>query len=261
MNVGAPANACQEQDRQAGSRGQDPCPLLEVAGGIWRFDPRRLGQTQTCGVRFATGLRNTLALAVEPTTGALYGAQHGRDQLYGNWPVLYTEAQGAEKPAEELLLLEQGGDYGWPYCYYDPELRKKVLAPEYGGDGRTVGRCTDARTPALAFPAHWAPDALLFYSGTQFPAPYRGGAFVAFHGSWNRAPLPQAGYNVVFVPFARGKPSGSFTVFADGFAEGRLDPGEAAHRPSGLAQGPDGSLYVSDDKGGRIYRILFVGSR
>ncbi len=88
-----------------------------------------------------------------------------------------------------------------------------------------------------------------------------GGAFVAFHGSWNRAPLPQAGYNVVFVSFESDEPTGEWKVFADGFAGDEVGPGSADHRPCGVAEGPDGSLYVSDDAGGRIYRILYTGGR
>jgi glucose/arabinose dehydrogenase len=262
VNVGAPANACQVQDRAPGSPGQDPCPLLDVAGGIWRFDPRRAGQSQSDGLRFATGLRNALALTVDPATGALFAAQHGRDQLAVNWPDRFTEAQSAELPAEELFKIEQGGDYGWPYCYYDGARKQKLLNPEYGGDGKTVGRCASAKGPAAAFPAHWAPNAIAFYGGSQFPAKYRGGLFIAFHGSWNRAPLPQGGYNVVFVPFARGgaggPAAGHWEVFADGFAGGDVSPGGARYRPMGLAVGPDGSLYVSSDtKGGAILRILY----
>jgi glucose/arabinose dehydrogenase len=256
VNIGAPSNACQERDRAEGSAGIDPCPLLDSAGGIWRFDAGRLGQTQRDGRRYATGLRNVVALGIDRASGGLYGAQHGRDDLARIWPRLYTVEQSAEKPAEELFRLEEGGDYGWPYCHYDPELRRKVLSPEYGGDGRTVGRCASARDPLVVFPAHWAPNALVFYTGTQFPASYRGGVFVAFHGSWNRAPLEQAGFNVAFVPFERGTPRGAYTVFADGFAPDRA---RAAHRPTGLAVGPDGSLYVSDDRGGRIYRIMYRG--
>ncbi len=112
----------------------------------------------------------------------------------------------------------------------------------------------------MAFPAHLGPDGLLFYTGEQFPAKYRGGAFIAFHGSWNRAPLPQAGYNVVFVPFRGDVPAGDYEIFADGFAGEDKSPRGARHRPIGLAQGPDGSLYVSDDSGGRIWRIMYRGS-
>jgi glucose/arabinose dehydrogenase len=258
VNIGAPANACQVEDRTTGSPGQDPCPLLDIAGGIWRFDAKRTGQSQPDGQRFATGLRNAMSLAVEPGTGTLYAAQHGRDQLAANWPALYTAAQSAELPAEEVFKIELGGDYGWPYCYYDPQQMKKVLGPEYGGDGKAVGRCASVKQPAVAFPAHWAPNGLTFYSGTQFPEKYRGGLFVAFHGSWNRAPLPQAGYKVMFVPFAPGGrgPAGQPEVFADGFAGADVSPQGARHRPTGLAVGPDGSLYVSDDKGGRIFKIV-----
>ncbi|MFQ5679246.1 MAG: PQQ-dependent sugar dehydrogenase [Gemmatimonadota bacterium] len=259
VNIGAPANSCQVADRTAGSPGQDPCPLLERRAGIWRFEADRTGQTHADGLRFATGLRNTFALAVHPETGILYGVQHGRDQLHQNWPELFDEEAGAEKPAEELVEIQQGDDFGWPYCFYDPALGRKVLGPEYGGDGERVGRCADKEDPLVAFPAHWAPESLLFYAGDQFPERYRGGAFVAFHGSWNRAPLPQAGYNVAFVPFSGGRPTGEWEVFADGFAGERKDPRNAAHRPTGLAIGPDGSLYVTEDRSGRIWRILYRG--
>ncbi|MFQ6045639.1 MAG: PQQ-dependent sugar dehydrogenase [Gemmatimonadales bacterium] len=259
VNVGSPSNACQAQDRTAGAPGKEPCEELETRAGIWRFHSDRLRQRQADGVRFATGLRNTVALAVRPQDGKLYGVVHGRDQLSQNWPDLFTVEQGAEKPAEEFVRIEEGDDYGWPYCYYDPELGLKVQAPEYSGDGRSRGTCTEMKDPLIGFPAHWAPDGLLFYAGEQFPARYRGGAFIAFHGSWNRAPLPQGGYNVVFAPFEGDEPTGEWEVFADGFAGADKSPRGAAHRPVGVAVGPDGSLYVSDDSGGRIYRILYRG--
>ncbi len=257
VNIGAPSNACQQEDRTAGSPGLDPCPELDLRAAVWTFDADRAGQTQSDGKRYATGLRNMVALTLHPTSGQLYGVQHGRDQLGQNWPDLFTLEQSAEKPSEEFVRIDEGDDFGWPYCYHDPELNRLVLAPEYGGEGERGGRCVDKEGPLVAFPAHWGPNALLFYDGSQFPERYREGAFIAFHGSWNRAPLPQGGYNVVFVPFENGQPSGDWEVFADGFAAGDLSPRGARHRPSGLAQGPDGSLYVSDDKGGRIWRISF----
>lgn len=259
VNIGAPSNSCQVEVRTPGSPGQDPCPQLERSAGIWRFDAERTGQTQADGQRFATGLRNVVALALNPTDGRLYGAQHGRDQLAQLWPDLYTLEQSAEKPSEEFVRIEEDDDFGWPYCYHDPELGQLVMSPEYGGDGSEVSRCADNKEPLIAFPAHWAPNGLLFYTGEQFPERYRQGAFIAFHGSWNRAPLPQGGYNVVFIPFVDGEPPGDYEIFADGFAGDNKDPRGADHRPMGLAQGPDGSLYIGDDRAGRIWRIFYSG--
>ena len=113
--------------------------------------------------------------------------------------------------------------------------------------------------PIAVFPGHWAPNDLAIYEGRQFPSAYGGGAFIAFHGSWNRAPFAQGGYNVVFVPLADGKPSAPYVVFADGFAGAVEEPGQALHRPSGLAVGPDGSLYISDDQRGRLWRVTYQG--
>ncbi|HYL22030.1 MAG TPA: PQQ-dependent sugar dehydrogenase [Gemmatimonadales bacterium] len=256
VNVGSASNSCQLADRAAESPGRDPCPELATRAGIWRFDASQIGQSEATAVRYATGIRNAVGLAVAPD-GQLWATQHGRDQLGQNWPTLYTLEQSAEKPSEELVRVNAGDDFGWPYCYHDLELGHLVLAPEYGGDGKAVGRCAQKREPALVFPGHWAPDGLTFYTGTQFPAHYRGGAFIAFHGSWNRAPLPQAGFRVVFVPFQDGEPVGTYETFADGFW--RADPGGPKHRPVGVAQGPDGSLYITDDAGGRTWRVLYRG--
>jgi mono/diheme cytochrome c family protein len=187
--------------------------------------------------------------------------QHGRDQLGQNWPKLYTLQQNANLPAEELVELRQGRDFGWPECYYDGEQKKLVLAPEYGGDGgKAVGVCARKTAPIAAFPGHWAPNDMLIYEGKQFPSAYKDGAFIAFHGSWNRAPEPQGGYNVVFQPLADGKAAGPFVVFADGFAGAIKTPAQAAHRPTGLAVGADGALYIADDKSGRIWRVTFEGT-
>lgn len=257
VNIGSPTNSCQEQDRQPRSPGIDPCPALETRAGIWRFAARRTGQTQADGVRFATGIRNAVAIGIRPNDGALFAVQHGRDQLGANWG--FTDEQSAAKPAEELLHVERGDDFGWPYCWFDPEIGRKVMAPEYGGDGQTEGRCAEKKGPVYAFPAHWAPDGLLFYRGGNFPARYQRGIFVAFHGSWNRAPLPQGGYNVAFLSLDGDVPAAAFEIFADGFAGPVVQPGDAEHRPVGLAEGPDGALYVTDDQAGRIWRVTFRG--
>ncbi|MDB4950101.1 MAG: L-sorbosone dehydrogenase [Gemmatimonadetes bacterium] len=258
VNVGSGTNVCQQRDRQGQSPGMDPCPELSSRAGIWRFDAGRAGQRQDAAGRFATGIRNAVAITVAPD-GRLFALQHGRDQL-GDWPAHFSPQDNAEKPGEELIQVNRGDDFGWPYCFYDPIAKRKVLGPEYGGDGRQMGRCTARKDPLMAFPGHWAPESIVFYTGGQFPARYRGGAFVAFHGSWNRAPLPQAGYRVVFVPFAGGRPGGRYEDFATGFAGAQPNPG-SAHRPMGLAAAPDGSLYVTDDSGGRVWRIVYRGAR
>jgi glucose/arabinose dehydrogenase/mono/diheme cytochrome c family protein len=260
VDLGSATNSCQVLNRTAGSQGINPCTELERRAGIWKYDANRTGQRFAPAERFATGIRNGEGFAFD-TAGRIYVTQHGRDQLSENWPNLYRPDQGPELPAEELLLLEQGADYGWPECYFDGAQQKLVLAPEYGGDGgKTVGLCAQKTAPIAAFPAHWAPNDLALYDGRQFPEAYRGGVFIAFHGSWNRAPFPQAGYNVVFQPLANGKPAGKFVVFADGFAGAVKEPGQAAHRPSGLAISPDGALYISDDAHGRIWRVTFHGN-
>ena len=258
VNIGSPSNACMQESRTAGSPGMDPCPERETRAGIWRFDAAATGQTQADGTRFATGMRNTVALRTHPTTGVLYGAIHGRDQLHGMWPERYTVDENTEKPSEEFVRVDEGSDYGWPYCYHDPATGQKLLAPEYGGDGQEVGRCADADMPIIGFPAHWAPNDLEFYTGQQFPERYREGAFIAFHGSWNRAPNPQEGYRVAFVPRAGDGFSTDWETFADGFQN--ESDAAATYRPVGLAQGPDGSLYVVDSNRGRIWRIVYAGA-
>lgn len=262
VNVGAPANACMEQMRTKGSPGMDPCPLLESYGGIWRFLDDEIGQDQKKdGYRYATGLRNSIALNWNNSNNKLYAVMHGRDQLHQFFPDLYTEEESANLPSEEFFLLEDGSDGGWPYCYYDQFQEKKLLAPEYGGDKIITGRCESKTDPILGFPGHVAPNDLLFYEGEMFPEKYRKGAFIAFHGSWNRSPLEQEGYYVVFVPFEGSYPSGDWEVFADNFAgmDQVMSPGQALHRPCGLAQGPDGSLFVVDSREGTVWKIVYEG--
>lgn len=256
VNIGAYSNSCQIRDRGLESKGIENCPILDSAGGIWQFKANKLNQTYKNGVRYATGLRNVMGLDWNSTTKTLYVTQHGRDNLNSSWPKLYTTKESAELPAETMYMIKKGDNAGWPYIYYDPFLKKKMIAPEYGGDGKTESS-GDYIDPIIDFPAHMAPNALLFYTGDMFPQRYKNGAFIAFHGSWNRAPEKQAGYFVVFVPFKDGKPSGKWEVFADNFSgKAEIDsPREAEHRPCGLAQAPDGSLFITDDTKGTIYRI------
>ena len=260
VDVASATNSCQPKNRMPGVKGADPCVELETRAGIWRYDADKPGQVFSAKARYATGIRNGEGIAAD-AAGRLYATQHGRDQLAMNWAALYPDAKAAaDLPAEELVGLVQGGDYGWPTCYYDGAQKKLVLAPEYGGDGgKAVGPCAGKRAPVAAFPGHWAPNALMIYSGTALPAAWRGGAFIAFHGSWNRAPEPQGGFNVVFQPLRDGKAAGPWVVFADGFAGPGKAVGKADYRPTGLAQGPDGAIYISDDNKGRIWRVTYRG--
>ena|SRR6476620_1572720 len=258
VNIGAYSNICQQKDRVKGSPGMKPCPILDSAGGIWQFKADKLNQTYGDDTHYATGLRNVVGLDWNTATNSLFVMQHGRDQLQ-DYTDLFSQKEAVELPAECLYELHKGSNCGWPYIYYDPIQHKKILCPEYGGDGKKTGG-EDAQDPVYAFPAHMAPNGLLFYTGNMFPEKYKNGAFIAFHGSWNRSPQPQKGYFIAFLPFKDGKPSGEWEIFADNFAgEENVQPGTAKHRPCGLAQGPDGSLYVSDDSGGTIYRIIYTG--
>lgn len=260
VDVGTVSNACQLKNRTLQSPGAQPCTELETRGGIWRYDAKKTDQKFSPADRYATGIRNAEGFGVDQTGHRVFVTQHGRDQLHANWPALYKPDEEATLPAEEVMLLKQGGDYGWPECYYDSFQGKLVLAPEYGGDGgHSIGVCANKIGPVAAFPAHWAPNGMVFYDQKQFPARYRGGVFIAFHGSWDRAPYAQGGYNIVFQTLAANPSTAGCEVFADGFAGAVRTPEGATYRPSGVAVGPDGSLYVAEDMKGRIYKITYTG--
>ena len=261
VDVASATNSCQLKNRTLNSPGAEPCTELETRAGIWRYDANKSDQHFSSAERFATGIRNAEGFAID-SSGHMFVTQHGRDQLRSNFPAFYQPQQEATQPAEEVVLLKQGGDYGWPECYYDGVQQKLVLAPEYGGDGgHKIGVCADKIAPVAAFPGHWAPNDLLVYTGKAFPTAYQGGLLVAFHGSWNRAPLPQGGYAVVLQPMKDGKASGDYVNFADGFAGAVREPGRAAFRPTGLALAPDGAIYISDDVHGRIWRVTYHGKQ
>jgi len=260
---GSPSDACQVKNKQPGSPGHAPCPELERHAGIWKFSDSKPNQKLEDGVRYATGIRSAVALAWNESDNSLYALQHGRDGLNRGWPDIYNPWQSALLPSEEFFKIPEGTDGGWPYYYYDYMKGKKLLNPEYGGDGIKEGNSKSVAQPLVGFPGHFAPNDLFFYTGNQFPERYKNGAFIAFHGSTIRAPYPQGGYIVGFVPFKNGKPSGDWEVFADGFpvVDTIVNTSNSVYRPMGIAMGPDGSLYLSESVKGKIWRIMYPGDK
>ena len=263
VTFSAPTNVCEDQsidysDPNSIVKGEYPCSQLDILGGIWKFDEAKPNQKQADGMRFATGLRSIVAISWNPKDDQIYALNHGRDYLHNHAPNYYSQWQNSTLPSEEFLIIKEGKNYGWPYTYYDPVKKKRMLAPEYGGDG-TIESAEDYEDPIMGMPAHWAPNDLLFYKGEQFPDRYKEGTFVAFHGSTNRNPYPQAGYIVAFIPFENGKPFGRWEVFADGFSGVDViqEMADAKFRPVGLAEGPEGALFISDSKKGRIWKVTF----
>ena len=265
VEVGSPYNVYSDGDRRPGARGKTPeeiATFQQTYGGFWRFDPDKLNQTQADGVRFSTGHRHALALAWHPVSRGFFMTMMGRDNLNVVAPGFYDELDNAERVSEEMHLLREGANIGWPTTYWDPIKQARMVAPEYGGDNRKRDDNPAFAKPVVAFPAHWAPIQMCHYDETQFPARYRGGMFIAFHGSWNRAPRAQAGYKIAFVPFnAQGLPTGDYETFADGFpgVDYFVNTRDARYRPAGVAVGSDGSLYVSETERGRIWRIIYTG--
>jgi glucose/arabinose dehydrogenase len=186
----------------------------------------------TGGRVFARGLRNTVGLAFNPTTGELWGGNNDRDNL------------GDDVPPEHINIIKDGRNYGWPECYLPGKPN-----PEYGS-----ANCSNVEPPAITVQAHSAPLGLAFYTGAQFPREYRGDAFVTLHGSWNRS-IP-TGAKVVRV---RVDSSGRRAVGVEDFIVGWQRPdGKRWGRPVGLLVLPDGSLLVSDDTGGKIWRVTYA---
>jgi glucose/arabinose dehydrogenase len=240
--------------------GPRPCPALATRAGVWRFDAAKTGQHFLAdGLHFATGIRDINALAWSHEMHALYGAMYGRDGTNRFWPGLVSLADEANI-SDEMFRIGQGTDMGWPYTYYDAARHVRLAAPEYGGDGKTPVSDTHYAVPVVAFPAHVAPQDILFYQARQFPARWRG-AFIAFHGAGGDTPEGHGnGFNVMFVPFARDGKAGAPIVFCDGFAgleKTDRSASRARYRPMGLAVGPDGALYIADSQKGRIWRIAY----
>ena len=263
---GAPTDAAQDAALYTpagvpGGKGLDPAPDLETHAGIWRFDAAKNNQTQKDGYQYATGLRSVLGIAWNKQDKSLYTAVNGMDNFHTRYPNIYTAWQAALLPSEPFIKVKEHGNYGWPYAYYDQLQGKNILQPGYGGDGKKTDRAAAFDLPVMGFPGHWAPMDLLFYEGNQFPQRYKNGAFIAFHGSTDRSPYPQAGYIVCFVPFINGTATGKWEVFADGFTgvDTVVNTSDARYRPMGLAEGPDGSLYISESNKGKIWRVMYKG--
>jgi glucose/arabinose dehydrogenase len=211
VTVGSTCNACVEQDPRRAA--------------MWVYNADGSG-----GRLFASGLRNTVDFAFHPQTGAIFGVDNGRDSM------------GDNVPPEELNLIADGRDYGWPVCH-----GRNIVDPQVG----QPSSCSGKTPPVVEMQAHSAPLGVHFYTGTQFPAEYQGRLFVSFHGSWNRT--DRTGYKIVSIPFEDGQPSGPPEDFLAGWLAGPNVWG----RPVGVVQAPDGALLVSDDAEGVIYRISY----
>ncbi len=185
---------------------------------------------------FATGLRNPVGLALEPVTGEVWTTVNERDEL------------GDDLPPDYFTSVKDGGFYGWPYSYIGDNVDPRVKPQRPDLVKRAI-------IPDVLLGAHVAPLQFAFYTGKQFPESYRGGAFVAEHGSWNRA--TRAGYQIAFVAFKDGKPSADPVPFMTGLVP-NPSGSDVYGRPVGVAVAPDGSLLVSDDGAGVIYRISFA---
>lgn len=265
VNIGVTSNACERDYPRRDFRGDEPCRELSFSGGIWRFagalKPTSEPDRPALANRFATGLRHTVALGLDTADGALYGAPHGIDHLSSWWPNGgYSARDAAAKPGETLFRVENAGDYGFPYCLFDPALNRMVKSPAYRETSQYPSRCAAVPPPIAVFAAHSAPLALVVYRGKLFPPRFRAGLFVALHGSLFRSPLDPTGYSVMFVPRRKDGTFGVPEPFADALSARRFPLSGSRPRPSGLAVELDGSLYVTDDNGGRIWKIAFTSA-
>jgi glucose/arabinose dehydrogenase len=194
---------------------------------VIRYNPDGSGE-----MIYAVGMRNAVGMNFRPGTNELWATNNGRDML------------GDDLPPETVYIVQEGGDYGWPRCHSG-----RIVDPDFG----EPGACQGVLAPAVEMQAHSAPLGMTFYTGDQFPEEFQGDLFVAFHGSWNRS--DPTGYKLVRIPIENGTP-GAVQDFALGWLR---EDGSQWGRPVDVITGTDGSLFISDDGQGLIYKISFFG--
>lgn len=250
VSIGSASDNCQVSAGEYDMRvpGQWPCPELTTRAGIWRFVPPASGKGPWVGSRYASGLRNAMAMVQDPATGTLWALSHGRDFLNRSWGV--PDDESADQPAEILIRVTAGADFGWPYCMGRWRLNAPTVltvAPEYATQPGAA--CATRAQPTLGFPGHWAPMAVAMATEAM-PADWRHGLLIAFHGSRSRAPLPEAGHQLLFQPFdAAGVPAGAPRILL------RSSDRPGTLRLAGVAVAANGMVYLADDDFGRIIRI------
>jgi glucose/arabinose dehydrogenase len=264
LSVGGKGNICTDPNTPKGERpvGLKPCPDLTGRAGVWRFDAEKTNQKFPAdGKQIATGVRDMMAVDWSRDLNGFYGVMQDRNGTSHTFSNVVTPDE-EDNISEEMHRVDKGADLGWPYTYYDRATQVRVLAPEYGGDGKTAAK-GNYSTPVVGFAGHQSPVDLMFYDGRQFPAKYRGGAFVVFQGgSGPIVPQGRNGYDVTFVPFDKSGKAGTPEIFAGNFAgpdPADRNSGKAAFRPSGVAMARDGSLYVVDTLKGRLWHIYYDG--
>ena len=263
MDVGSASNSCQIKNRTLQSPGRQPCVELNTRAGIWKFDANKAAQRFSPAQRFATGLRNAVGFAIEPSTGQVFATQHGRDQLGENWPKLYTLAQSAELPAEEVV--HRHGGCGLRMAGVLFRRKPEETRPGAGvrrrrrHDGRRLRARRSLRS--LAFPgALGARRPRVLFRAVRSRAGTRAARSSRFTGPGTVGRLRRKATTWCSFRSRRASHRVRTRVFANGFAGAVVQPDKATHRPVGLAVAPDGALYIADDQGGRIWRVTYQGT-
>lgn len=250
VSIGSSSDNCQAGGAEGAIRipGQWPCPELTTRAGIWRFVPPATGKAAWVGSRYATGLRNAMAMAQDHATGTLWALTHGRDFLNRTWGV--SDEESADQPAELLVRVVAGADFGWPYCMGRWRFNAPttlVVAPDYASQAGAA--CATKTQPTVGFPGHWAPMAVALATEAM-PEGWRRGLLIAFHGSRSRSPLPEAGHQLLYQPLdAGGMPAGESRILL------RSSDRPGTLRLAGVAVAANGMVYLADDDFGRIIRI------